>query len=346
MKVAACTPAHSGTTLECSPHATMISWRRELRALSSLAVFLLINAFFFQSWSLAFAITAVLGIHELGHVSTLARFTRDWEIGFSPVGAWTRSSQLERRSLGHFINSTIHLAGPFFNLVYAAAALIFTRALPLISTDTYWLRLANLSALVALINLLPFGHASDGGKFLRRMFSSLDKRHERQVLWVVLGSLLALLWLLLLTRGRYIQLLGIAMIAVWFTLSLLRESRIDDQTAAGQPGSMHHLEAFFLFAILLVLILASTMVITLTPFWLTEADVWRMAGNLYALFVWFLFLPAEVKLLLLLVMAFFVGTLYVLLKISPTGPGKALQESAQLYNTDEQKDENSGEETP
>jgi hypothetical protein len=131
-------------------------------------------AFVFQSLELAILLTATLGIHELGHVFAVSRFGIDWQVGFGIVGAWTSTPTDRRIALSHFANAVIHLSGPLFNLLYALLSVGIHWILGL--NNDYWLRAANLSATIGLLNVLPIGRTSDGGKVIERIFSSLDEK--------------------------------------------------------------------------------------------------------------------------------------------------------------------------
>jgi hypothetical protein len=264
-------------------------WQQEIRGLLSLAAFVLSIAFIFQSLELALLITAALGVHELGHVVAISLFGIDWQIGFGIVGAWTSTPTDERTALGHFSNAIIHLTGPFFNLFYALTALLVHRIAGL--NQAYWLRLANLSATVALFNGLPIGRISDGGKAIERTFSSLDKRAERWLLPAPVLWLLSLLWLVVVTPSHWIGLLAFALIGLWFVIGMLRASLLDDPANAASPQAMTRNQGFLVTSSIIVLLLASTGIVLLTPLWLTEDHVFGMIGGLARkvirpLFVW------------------------------------------------------------
>lgn len=235
-------------------------------------------AFVFQSWEIAILITAALGIHELGHIFVISLFGIEWTTGFSISGAWTSTPKDERRGLNHFVNAVIHLTGPLFNLLYAFLALSIPWALGL--NRNYWLRVANLSATVGLINLLPIGRVSDGGKVIYRIFSSLDARNERWLLPAPILWLLSLLWLVVVTPYSWIGTLTLGLIGIWFVVGLLRESLRDDPTEAASSQAMTRNQGFLLISYVVILSLTSTAIILSTPLWLTEDHVFGMVRGL------------------------------------------------------------------
>lgn len=253
-------------------------WWQETRSLLSLLAFVVAVAFVFQSWEIAILMTAALGIHELGHIVALSLLGIHWTTGFSITGAWTSTPQDERRALNHFTNAVIHLAGPLFNLLYGFLALSIPWALGL--NRNYWSRAANLSATVGLINLLPIGRVSDGGKAIHRIFSSLDERNERWLLPAPVLWLLSLTWLVIVTPYNWIGTMTLGLIGLWFVVGLLRESLHDDPAEAGSPQAMTRNQGFLLMSYMVILSLASTVIILLTPVWLTEDHVFGMVHGL------------------------------------------------------------------
>jgi hypothetical protein len=253
-------------------------WWQEIRGLLSLLAFVLSVAFIFQSLEVAILVTAALGIHELGHVLAISLFGIDWQLGFSIGGAWTSTPRDERAALSHFANAIIHLAGPLFNLFYALLALGIHRALGL--NRDYWLRVANLSATIGLLNVLPIGRVSDGGKVIERTFSSLNDEAERWLLPAPILWLFSLLWLVIITPSNWIGIWAFALIGLWFVIGMLRESMRDDPADATSSRAMTRNQGFLLVSYMVVLLLVSTAIVLSTPLWLTEGHVFRMVGGL------------------------------------------------------------------
>lgn len=253
-------------------------WWQEIRSLVSLLAFVAGAAFIFRSWQIAILLTAALGVHELGHILAISLFGVDWATGFSIGGAWTLSPRDQRRALSHFVNGVIHLTGPFFNLLYAFLALGIHWALGL--NRDYWLRVANLSATVGLINALPIGRVSDGGKAIHRIFSSLDEKKERWLLPAPILWLLSLVWVVVVMPYNLIGTLTLGLIGLWFVVGLLRESLRDDPTEAASSQAMTRNQGFLLISYVVILLLTSTVIILLTPLWLTRDHVFGMVSGL------------------------------------------------------------------
>jgi hypothetical protein len=202
----------------------------DLPNLISLLVFFGTTAFLFRSWRFALIVTASLGFHELGHAALLAYFRLNWRISFGLVGAWTWSPMDERARLSQFANAAIHLAGPFFSLLLALIALGLHAWLR--PESQHLLLLANFSATVGFLNLLPLGPLSDGGKVMRRLVDSL---HGPARAWaVLLPMLVSALALLLYAMGVLLRLssqassafiLALLLVGLWMGSSLLIEAR-------------------------------------------------------------------------------------------------------------------------
>jgi hypothetical protein len=251
-------------------------WRRAFHTLVSIVAFALAVAILFYSWQLAWMITAGLAFHELGHVMVLWALGIDWQIGFSGLGAWTRTPIQARRRLNHFWNSVIHLAGPVFSVLLALIAiLIQLLAHP---EQDYWLRLANFNALVAVLNLLPLGELSDGGKLLRRLFASVPVRVEDEMLALVGLVPLLFAMIVLALRFDWHKVLALLLIVVWFVVNVIVARRRDDPSEAYSPRAMSRRQAFGLLAIALAAFLAGIVFVLLTPFWLTEQHVLNMVS--------------------------------------------------------------------
>ncbi len=170
---------------------TREQFRLEVRSLLSLLVFLVVMAFLFQSWPLALVWASALGVHELGHIFVVSLLGIDWTMGFGLLGAWTQTPEAERAALTQFQNALIHLAGPLFSLGYALLAVLIHLVWQ--PASSHLLQLASFSAQIALLNLLPMGRLSDGGKAIRRVLDSFDERGDWEI---VAAPILLLVYLL------------------------------------------------------------------------------------------------------------------------------------------------------
>jgi hypothetical protein len=258
-------------------------WKRELRILSSPIIFAIVVAFIFQSWEIGLMLTASLGIHELGHIAFIWIQRVEWELGFGAMGAWTRSSLEQRQVLSHYANSLIHLAGPSFSFVFALLAFGMFFIMNASADRVYWLLLANLNALLALLNFIPMGNLSDGGKFIKRLFASLPKREERRLLTMLVPSFFS--WIALLYGMDLVRALSLGTLVLWLFISMVIESAKDDPSEAESPKAMTSQQAGVLLSIVVMLFFLSTCIVIITPFWLTEGAVLRMAEGWISLFV-------------------------------------------------------------
>lgn len=263
------------TEKNAQPH-----WKKESRSLLSLLLFAAGVSFVLQSWELGWMITASLGIHEVGHVFGAWTHGIDWELGFGTMGAWTITPRKKRQALSHFANSRIHLAGPLFNFLYALIALGINALFGKAAGSDYWCRLANLSALLGVLNVIPMGGLSDGGKFAKKLFASLEENFEKRFLWALVAWPVSLLWLLLLTQRDLLRSVAILATAAWFIIHMFIESRLDNPADANSPKAMHPRQAIYLLLEMGGILLVGTAIVSLTPFWITEQHAFTMVYNL------------------------------------------------------------------
>ena len=231
--------------------------------------------FIFRSWQLGWMITLSLVIHEIGHIFIVSRYGIDWELGFNVLGAWIRTPRQDRKALGDYDNSLIHLAGPFFSLFLALILTIIYYLLPS-ANRIVWLEFANFNALVCLLNLLPMGDLSDGGKFVRRLFSSADETLEERLLALVGVLPLIFACIILAYRLDWARLLSLLSIVLWFVLTMLVESRLDDPKKSASPNAMSPGQSRNLLSGMILMLLISMGLATLTPFWLTPENIRQM----------------------------------------------------------------------
>jgi hypothetical protein len=256
-------------------------WKRALRSLVSIVLFALVVAILFYSWQLAWLVTAGLAFHELGHVLVIWALGIEWEIGFSGIGAWTRTPLEARQRLNHFWNSVIHLAGPVFSLLLAVVAvLIHVVALP---AEDYWLRLANFNALLVVLNLLPLGELSDGGKLVRRLFASVPEKLEERMLYVVGLVPLLFVMVVLSVNLRWHVVLAMLVVVVWFVINVMVARRQDNPAEAGSSRAMSGEHAFRLLIAALGAFIGGIIVILITPLWLTRQHALDLVGGFLGL---------------------------------------------------------------
>lgn len=259
---------------------------QDLPGLLSLLVFCGVTAAAFRSWEFALIVTASLGFHELGHAAAIAWYGMEWRISFGIFGACTWSPGAQRARLSHLANAVIHLAGPVFSLLFALLVLALNRLWE--PADAHLLILANFSAQVGLLNLLPLGEFTDGGKIVRRMVASLDgiPRILAQALPILLSAQILFLYTLAaLPRqpGSHPAafLISLLLIGTWLAASMLLEARrtrpVDTSTPM-RPG-----QVYLLTLVVWGLLAAGLVLATLTPFWLAPKYVLGSLENVVAM---------------------------------------------------------------
>jgi membrane protease YdiL (CAAX protease family) len=261
-------------------------WKGELRGLVSACLFALGIYLLFQSWRIALLFTLSLGLHELGHVLAAWGLGLDWEVGFSVLGAWTRTPLEQRRTLGQFANSLIHLSGPLVSLAVTLLALLLYATVHRPGRGLFWLQVANFNAILSVLNLLPLGHLSDGGKLVHRLFASGSEQVDSGLLAMVGAVPLVGLWILFVFRLDWERVVALLIIVLWFALSMVWERRHDDPAASRSPGAMAPRQIGILAAILIAGLILSTALALLTPFWLTRAEAIGMVADLLSIVIY------------------------------------------------------------
>ncbi len=263
--------------------------RDEIINLLSLLAFFAITALLFRSIPFALVVTASLGFHELGHAMAIGKLGLEWRICFGLPGAWTWSPLKERARLPQFTNAGVHMAGPFFSLLLAVIALALHNVWQ--PESFHLLILANFSAQIGFLNLLPLGGLTDGGKVIRRAVASLDDRHRglAAVLPVAITGVMVLLYALAelphtraTTDSAVLVLLGLLLVGVWIAAGVLLEVTGSpggkvDPLAAGKP--MTPREGYFLILVMWNMLMMLLLLIAATPFWLMPEFVMGSLWN-------------------------------------------------------------------
>jgi membrane protease YdiL (CAAX protease family) len=258
-------------------------WKQELRGIYSALLFALGIYLIFQSWQIALLFTLSLGIHELGHVLAAWRLGLDWEVGFNALGAWMRTPLEQRRNLDQFANSLIHLAGPLVSLAIAVLTLGIHGVIQWPGGSQLWLHIANFNAILCVLNLLPLGHLSDGGKLVHRLFFSASERLDQTLLAMVGAVPLVAAWIMLTIRLDWERIVTLLIIVLWFALGMMWEREHDDPAGARSPGAMHPRHIGILASILIAGLILSITIALITPFWLTRAEALKMVIDLAAI---------------------------------------------------------------
>lgn len=249
----------------------------DLSGLVSLLLFLGGTALIFRSWEFGLIVTASLGFHELGHAAAIGLHGLKSRISFGLVGAWTWSPLQERQKLSDLQNIFIHLAGPLFSLLLAAVAVALRAYFP--AADQHLGVLANFSAQVGLLNLLPLGALTDGGKIVRRLVAPLDagSRAEAALLPLSCTALMLVACSLLSSPNGGWR--SILLIGLWLGGSLIFEARRPAPAAPLPARQVTRTQAFALVGVAWGLLLLSVAIIAATPFWLEPGFVMGMVNN-------------------------------------------------------------------
>jgi len=252
--------------------AKRLDFRRELPQVLSLLLFLVVTALLFRSMEFALIVTASLGFHELGHAAALSWYRLDYRIFFGVVGAWTWSPSEERSRLSQLSNTYIHLAGPVFSLILSLAAMVLDLLWK--PASSHLLVLANFSAQIGLINLLPVGVYTDGGKILRRMAMSVNMGKGKTTVLLlsgasVLAPALYAAWQML-QAGPHLpaSVLWLLLIGVWLVASVVSEMRGEGSPTFTALRPMKPLHAAFLILLIWDMLAVLFFIMIKTPFWL------------------------------------------------------------------------------
>lgn len=270
--------------------------------LLSLLAFFSATALLFRSWDFALIVTASLGFHELGHAALLAYHRLDWRISFGPAGAWTWSPLEGRERLSQYANTAIHLAGPAFSLLLALIAVGLHSWLQ--PGDQHLLLLANFSAQVGFLNLLPLGPLTDGGKAVRRVIASVEApaRAWAALLPMLISAAALVLYTFaqvqhLASRPSAAVILSLLLIGFWLASSLVIESRVHERSVAPDTGvpfafvpvtgspagaQMTNFQALIVLFAIWDLLALGMVLINATPFWLAPQFLLGSLQNMLA----------------------------------------------------------------
>jgi hypothetical protein len=276
------------------PSLAVRAWQ-DLPNLFSLLIFFGVTALLFRSLDFALVVTASLGFHEIGHAGAISWFGLRWRITFGLVGAWTWSPGEERARLSQLANVAIHLAGPLFSLLLALIA--FSLHQLWLPQDRRLLILANFSAQVGFINLLPFGGLTDGGKVVQRLVHSVDRQRRWLIVVLPVGITALMLVLYALVQAPHLSLsqlapflLSLLLIGLWLAGSLFLEAWMSARRGGeadlpvAQPVTPR--QAYFIILVTWDFLALFLILISATPFWLEPQYIMGYLKNLFSLFHW------------------------------------------------------------
>lgn len=141
-----------------------------LQSAVSLAAYLLLGYYIFNSYKMLLVITAIVLLHELGHFFAMKYYRyRDLGIFFIPLlGAYVSGS---KREVSQKQSAVILLAGPLPGMLLGVGFLLLEKY----TQQSYYpfnialSQIATFLILLNLINLLPI-YPLDGGQLLNRVF--------------------------------------------------------------------------------------------------------------------------------------------------------------------------------
>lgn len=244
----------------------------------SLLMFFSVTAVLFRSIEFALIVTASLGFHELGHAVLIAFYRLKWRITFGFVGAWTWSPAAGRSKLSNMANSTIHLAGPLFSLLLGLGALGMAALSPF--EDSHLLLLANFSAQVAILNLIPLGAFTDGGKVVQRIIAPLTGIERL----LAAGFPLLVTLLLMGISGLVGQpfdhqnqlgafWLGMLLVGAWMACSFLLEAHRSRPEMVPVRLQLNRAQGYILWLLIWLLLVLALWIAESSPFWLSPKYV-------------------------------------------------------------------------
>jgi Zn-dependent protease len=205
----------------------MLFLKNELKGALILTVLMVIVAVLFWSPETSLFFVSSLGFHEMGHMLPILMLGIPAYLTVTIWGVATVSDSNGRSRLSEFHNGLIHLGGPAFNFVFALVALyLYNNAA---GTNEYWLRLANTNALIGFVNILVLGHASDGGKFFRRLYSSMSETLDNLVVIIVSVVSIGVLAIVAIEKGPA-SVVWLMFIAGWIVFSMFQADGQDDHS--------------------------------------------------------------------------------------------------------------------
>jgi Zn-dependent protease len=148
------------------PEQTTNIW---MRSLLSLALYLVLGYYIFQSLKMLLMITAIVMFHELGHFFAMKFFRyKDLGIFFIPLlGAYVSGS---KREVSQKESAIILLAGPLPGIILGIIMYLLYESNPQLDIAGISYYTISLSLIILnLINLFPV-YPLDGGQFLNRVF--------------------------------------------------------------------------------------------------------------------------------------------------------------------------------
>ena len=164
-----------------------------IRSLISLALYIFLGYYVFNSFMLLILITAIVIIHEMGHFLAMKAFRyKDLGIFFIPLlGAYVSGS---KREVSQWQSAIILLAGPLPGIIFGIIFYLLAESHPALDLNIAGISfytIGNLFVFLNLLNLFPV-YPLDGGQLLNRVF--LDEESWVSNLFVFLSAAF-ILWI-------------------------------------------------------------------------------------------------------------------------------------------------------
>ena len=162
-----------------------------LRSLISLALYIFLGYYVFNSFTILILITAIVIIHEMGHFLAMKAFRyKDLGIFFIPLlGAYVSGS---KREVSQWQSAIILLAGPLPGIIFGVIFYLLSESNPYLNiAGISFYTIGNLFVFLNLLNLFPV-YPLDGGQLLNRVF--LDEESWVSNLFVFLSAAF-ILWI-------------------------------------------------------------------------------------------------------------------------------------------------------
>ncbi len=165
-----------------------------LQSAVSLAAYLVLGYYIFNSYKMLLVITGIVLMHELGHFFAMKYYRyRDLGIFFIPLlGAYVSGT---KREVSQRQSTVILLAGPLPGIILGIGFLLLEKY----TNQSYYpfnIALSQIAAyliLLNLINLLPI-YPLDGGQLLNRVFLDEDGIFSKVFVFVSIGLMCFAAW--------------------------------------------------------------------------------------------------------------------------------------------------------
>lgn len=165
-----------------------------LQSAVSLAAYLLLGYYIFNSYKMLLVITAIVVLHELGHFFAMKYYRyRDLGIFFIPLlGAYVSGT---KREVSQKQSAVILLAGPLPGMILGIGFLLLEQY----TQQSYYpfnIALSQIAAfliLLNLINLLPI-YPLDGGQLLNRVFLDEEGLLSKIFVFISIGLMCWAAW--------------------------------------------------------------------------------------------------------------------------------------------------------